>query len=296
MRKKMFLFHFHLIAVVVLSGWCLAGNTESPDFGIYFHQDLAWSPDGKQIVYSLHKSEAADYDSKNWGVYILDLTTQQETKLIDNAKFVTWAPGGTEIAFSADWDGDWELFTLHLETKKISKLTDNSSDDYQPAWSPNGDQIAFVSKVNGTPGISILSLNSGKVKQMTSGPAHDYHPQWSPDGSFVTFYREKGDGKDQIHLISMESGEESAVTNDERNNVFPGFGPGGRITYAANEPEKSSFLVAVTMDGKDPVSFGPEHAFFARWSPDEERVALIAGQWPHSKILITTRDEMKVPK
>jgi len=91
---------------------------------------------------------------------------------------------------------------------------------------------------------------------------------------------------DQIFLVWPETGKEIALTKNKMNNTFPTFGPRGRISYAANSPDFQSSLVSVTIGGKDPISFGPENAFFARWSPNGEKVAIIKGQWPHSEIII----------
>ena len=49
------------------------------------------------------------------------------------------------IAFQSDRDGNWEIYSMASDGSNPVNLTNNESDDTEPAFSPDGSQIAFVS-------------------------------------------------------------------------------------------------------------------------------------------------------
>ena len=50
-----------------------------------------------------------------------------------------------KIAFYADWNGNYEIYTMESDGSNQTRLTFNEAPDVWPAWSPNGQQIVFQS-------------------------------------------------------------------------------------------------------------------------------------------------------
>jgi Tol biopolymer transport system component len=56
-----------------------------------------------------------------------------------------WSPDGTQIAFSSNRSGTYQIYVLDLSTLAVTRVTNDSAHDYQPNWSRDGTKIAYVS-------------------------------------------------------------------------------------------------------------------------------------------------------
>ncbi len=92
-----------------------------------------------------------------------------------------WSPKGDKIAYVRDADGDSEIYTVGVDGKGITKLTDNKGiDDDSPAWSPDGSMIAFASDRDGDGDIFRMNADGSGVHVLTSGVWTDQSPAWRP--------------------------------------------------------------------------------------------------------------------
>ena len=53
-----------------------------------------------------------------------------------NDQNATWSPGGRNIAFLSNRDGDAEIFVMNEDGTGQTQLTANGVPDATPAWSP----------------------------------------------------------------------------------------------------------------------------------------------------------------
>ncbi|MFH1843343.1 MAG: hypothetical protein ABIF77_09045, partial [bacterium] len=105
----------------------------------------------------------------------------------------TWSPDGEQIAFSADWTGDWEIYRKPVGCGGSAiQLTDDPGFDThsffpgRPAWSPDGQKIAFVSdRRGGESELWVINADDGSTPVLLAG--HEGIPiascVWSPDGT-----------------------------------------------------------------------------------------------------------------
>lgn len=165
-------------------------------------RDYAWSPDGKQMVFAIKKSDSGD-TSKN-----------KLPKPIVMDRY----------HFKQDVEGYLERYPTHLylfdvATKKLDTLTQGDYDETSPVWSPDGKQIAFISNRTAEPDrnqntdIWVIDAKKGAtIKQLTTWEGTESAPTWSPDGQQIAYLRTsapKYDMYDQniLAVISKNGGE-----------------------------------------------------------------------------------------
>lgn len=98
-----------------------------------------WLPDGSQIVYASCRN-FFDFD-----LYTVNPVTGAEHRLtswfLANEWAASYAPDGQHLAFSTDYDGNVEIYTMLASGGTASNLTRQSADDLAPSWKPTGGGI-----------------------------------------------------------------------------------------------------------------------------------------------------------
>ncbi len=170
------------------------------DFDAMFSPDWSW--DGEKIVFVGLKKGATD-------IYLYDLKNGELKRLVSDPyddKDPAWSPDGKYIAFSSDRPieeaksdsgkhsfGNYNLFLLELDSKKITHLTGGEGNNFSPAWSPDCRRICFVSNKNG---INNLYISEGflekdpdslRVYPITNVLSGCFTPSWSKKEDKIAF-------------------------------------------------------------------------------------------------------------
>ncbi len=129
----------------------------------------------------------------------------------------TWAPTGTQIAFTSDRSGTPQIYLVAADgLGPVQRLTSESYAD-RPTWSPAPyNEIAFASR-NG-PGfdIKIIDVATRQVKQLTFGEGSNESPSYSPNGRHIAFMSTRA-GKAQIFTITRDGKNLRQVTRVGNN-------------------------------------------------------------------------------
>ena len=115
------------------------------------------------------------------------------------------------MAFSSDRSGNYDIWTLDLETGDVRQVTDDPANDFAPAWSPDGREIAFVSSRASSTGV-LAAEPDGTERQVARFAGAVNAPAWRPDGTAVIFNAVSGN--DSALVLTDRS-----VTEGE--DVFP---------------------------------------------------------------------------
>lgn len=179
------------------------------------------SPDGKTIVYRYWVNNSFD-------VYLMDADGNNKRPLVEepsDEKAPAFSSDGRRVIFFSNRDGvKWNLYSIELATRKITRLTKDKYEDKHPQFSRDDRTVIFHSDRNergrtfkggnhNMMGIYALDLATSKISRLTPPPndEEDFrHPFVSPDGRFITFHR---------NLLSPKRGE-TDVAKRTRRDIF----------------------------------------------------------------------------
>lgn len=133
------------------------------------------------------------------------------------------------IAFASDRSGNYEIYLLDTTTRALINLTQNSTDDLNPAWSQDGERLTFISMRPGNFDLYVMDIKIRRIMTLTETPSNEAHPRWSPDGEHIA-YGLDGD----IRVINVETGEDRAVIQQTVLALYPTWSPdGSQLAYVS---------------------------------------------------------------
>ncbi len=92
-------------------------------------KSITWSPDGALLA-----CVSASNDLKLFNLNGVEVT--QLTHGEGNSMSPAFSPDGNMLLFTSDRDGNNEIYLLHLQTRQITRLTDNPANDDGAVWQP----------------------------------------------------------------------------------------------------------------------------------------------------------------
>ncbi|HXJ93557.1 MAG TPA: S9 family peptidase [Terriglobia bacterium] len=208
-------------------------------------EDVAWSPDGKQIAF-------------------VSATPGPETAEASGDPMVItrylYKPTASEGFSHFNDNRRLHLFAVDLATKNVRQLTTGTNDEHSIDWSPDGQELLFVS--NHEPksdeffnyDVFALKVADGTVRRLTATESCEYAPRWSPDGKMIVYSGTKRGLTDRettmedTHAWIMNADgsnrREIGAAVDNRQG-HPGWSPDGSAVYFTAQDRGSVHLVRV---------------------------------------------------
>ena len=180
----------------------------------------AWSPDGKQVVFSTNFTGRMNlWKVQSDGGWPLQLAVS------DDRQFgAVWSPDGKWIVYNQDFGGSeyYDLFAVPSDGGAPVNLT-NTPDisETNPHFSPDGKMIAFEYKPKTAPvvDIALLDWNSRQVKKLTNEQTKDHLwslVDWTDDGKYIIASRLNAGFDDaSVYRIDVASGNAEELTPHE---------------------------------------------------------------------------------
>jgi Tol biopolymer transport system component/predicted Ser/Thr protein kinase len=253
-----------------------------------------WSPDGKHVAFVRARRPGVKLQPgdvfgqfEDGDVWVLDLASGKESRLVENAFDPTYSPDGKLIAVDASWAGPRRIWVLDREGHNPQQVTTDTSEEVAhvaPAWSQDGKKIVFQNLARTKFDIRVVSLESKQMNWITNDFFSNIRPAWSPSGKFIYFssYRSgginiwrapvKGDGtvRGPLQQVTTGAGQdiEVAISPDGRRLAFATLRQNADIWKLPVLPQSG-----MTRGSPEAVISTTREDSRGAWSPDGKMVA-----------------------
>jgi len=208
----------------------------------------AWSPDGKEIVFSSNFTGRFNL----WKVSASGGWPIQLSQSDDRQGGAVWSPDGQWILYQSDRGGGeiYDLFAIPSGGGKAVNLTKTDDiSETSPRWSADGTQLAVSYKKKTAPvtDVAVMDWNTRAVRNLTNETTPDHlwsGHVWSPDGKAVYATRINAGFTDaSVYRIDAASGQKEELTRHEGQS---------RTSVSAISPDGKTLLVTADRPGGYP--------------------------------------------
>ena len=223
---KQFLTSFALLAAAAAAAYAQSGEARLLRFP---------ATNGSEIAFS--------YAGDLWTVPVQGGEARRLTSHVGYEMFARYSPDGKTIAFTAEYDGNREVYRMPAEGGEPVRLTftsTNSRDDLGDrmgpnniviTWSPDGKRILYRNRIgDGFSGKLWTVSPEGGMPEEIPLPEGGFS-SWSPDGKklaynrvmreFRTWKYYRGGMADDIWIWDPKAGKVENVTSNIAQDIFP---------------------------------------------------------------------------
>lgn len=213
-------------------------------FAIDCNNDHVLSPDNNQLAVSHFTNE--DATSR---IYTLPLGGGKPNLVTAKGPSYLhgWSPDGGWLAYCAERDGQYDIYTISVNGGEETQLTDEPGLDDGPEYSPSGKHIWFNSTRTGLMQVWRMDADGSNPTHIVKEHANCWFPHVSPDGKWVVYIAY---GKDDV-----EPGDHPPNKNVEL-----------RLVPAGGGISKS---IAKLFGGQGTINVNS-------WSPDNRTIAFVS--------------------
>ena len=210
------------------------------------------------------------YAGDLWTVPIQGGEARRLTSHIGYEMLARYSPDGKTIAFTGEYDGNREVYSIPAgggEPVRLTYTATNGRDDLGDrmgpnnmvlAWSPDGKKIVFRNRTgDGFEGLLWTIGPEGGMPRQIPLPEGGWC-SYSPDGSqlaynrvmreFRTWKYYRGGMADDIWIYNPEQGKVTNITNNDAQDIFPMW-VGEEIYFASDRDMTMNLFVYNTRTG-----------------------------------------------
>jgi dipeptidyl aminopeptidase/acylaminoacyl peptidase len=163
--------------------------------------------------------------------------------------------------------GNWDIWTIDLDTGIPTRLTSDPAQDSDAVWSPDGNEVVFVSDRNAGYGLYRKSLTgSGTEERILTASTEPRATDWTRDGAFVIYEVDS-------NIMALPMTGNDRTPRPIATSPFPEYGastsPDSRwIAYAAGDTGEFQVYVQPFPDGGPKKRVSSVFGIHPRWRGD----------------------------
>jgi len=258
--------------------------------------EVAWSPDGKQIAYISSTPDIRAAEASGDPMVITRYLYKPDagegmTRFNDNQRL--------------------HIFVVDVGTKQTRQLTKGDTDEHSIDWSPDGKEILYLA--NPEPNqdeffnydVFALKVADGSVRRITATEFNEYDPMWSPDGKKILFRgtrrgltdRETTMEDTHVWVMNADSSDrrEIGAVIDNRQGT-PHWSPDGNSVYFTVQERGSNYLMRLPISGGKPEYVVKEPGFVGAFSVAKEGVVYYSYASPRDLPELYVKSGSGVPR
>jgi serine/threonine protein kinase len=255
-----------------------------------FGHNPAWSPSGKELVFSSIGFLNPDVLYKPDGqLFSIDLLSGEQRLLegIDDALQPSWSPNGHRIAYwgvRGRGTGQRDIWTASAQGGALVNVTNDVALDFNPVWSPDGRYLYFSSDRSGSMNLWRVPIQEttgkilGEAEAVTTPSARSSHFNFSNDGRRVVYVQETR--ATNIYRVGfdavkeMVSGTPAPITQGSRNFRLVDLSPNAQwLAFISFGPREELFVGKVDGNSLRQLSNDTYRDRCPHWHPDSKRIA-----------------------
>ncbi len=203
----------------------------------------------------------------------------------------TWAPWGSEIAFTTFKRGNPDLYLFDLTRGASYPFSTRPGLNTAPDYSPDGKWVACTLSRDGNAEVYLISRDAQTAKRLTRNTVIDTSPSFSPGGHEVVFTSNRT-GSPQVFVMDVDGLNQRLLTIEGSYNDSPQWSPkGDKICYAGRHDGIFDVIV-MDANGSNPVQItsGSGHNENPHWSADGRKIVFSSSREGKRQIFMMSSD------
>jgi Tol biopolymer transport system component len=220
-------------------------------------------------------------------VWVLDVATGAETRVVENAFGPAWSPDRHSLSFDATWAGPRRIWIADTTGRNPRQVTSDSSEAVihaQARWSPDGRRLVFRRQDKSSADVATAEPGAGAIVRLTADNMLDLDPTWSRDGRRIYLTSNRGGGLNLWRIPvgpdGRAAGPAEQVTTGAGDDVEAAVAPDGRrLVFAVRGINADLWRLPVSPATGQPTGQPSALLTTSRvesrgaWSPDGRRIA-----------------------